>query len=74
MSEQLSNTLVMHGNGSMSVRVKGQWRREVKQLTSGEYLALHPQFRERIVITEFDTGRALVEGCRVIVARPGGEN
>ena len=65
------NKLVFHSDGTLSVRVSGKWRRAANQLTRTEYMALSYEARERIVLTEFQTGRELIQATPVIVSRRG---
>jgi hypothetical protein len=63
------NKLVMHGDGTMSVRIGGRWRKRIIELSPNDYLALKRDDREKIVLAEFVLGRTRVMGSRVIVSR-----
>lgn len=63
------NKLVMHEDGTMSVRIGGRWRKRIIELSSAEYLALNRDDKEKIVLAEFVLGRTRVMGSRVIVSR-----
>ena len=65
------NKLVFHADDTFSVRVSGKWQHAVNQLTRTEYMALSYEARERIVLTEFQTGRELIQATPVIVSRRG---
>ena len=69
MAASKPNTLVMHENGLLSIRIKGDWRRNIRQVTGVEYLALPREMREKILITEFNSGYSLIEGHEPIVTR-----
>jgi hypothetical protein len=62
--------LVIHQDGTLSVGIDGHWRHQVAQITRAEYGRLSYDDHERIIAEEFRTGRPLIEGCAVIVARP----
>ena len=65
----LSNKIVFHADGKLSVRVPGKWQREVSQLTRNEYMALPYEAKEKMLFAEFQTGRELIQGTPVIVSR-----
>ena len=52
----LSNKIVFHADGKLSVRVPGKWQREVSQLTRNEYMALPYEAKEKMLFAEFQTG------------------
>ena len=63
------NKLVFHADGTFSVRIAGKWRSAVTQLTRTEYMALPYEAEKRLLLTEFETGRELIEDTRLMVAR-----
>ena len=65
----LSNKIVFHADGKLSVRVPGKWQREVSQLTRNEYMALPYEAKEKLLFSEFQTGRELIQGTPAIVSR-----
>ena len=63
------NKLVFHTDGSLSVRIAGRWRYTVSQVTRTEYMALPYEAKKRLLLAEFETGRELIEGTRLMVSR-----
>jgi len=63
------NKLVFHADGKLSVRIAGKWRYAISQLTRTEYMALPYEAKKRLLLAEFETGRELIEGTRLMVSR-----
>jgi hypothetical protein len=63
------NKLVFHGDGTLSVRVAGKWRNAISQVTRSEYMALPYEAKKRLLLVEFEIGRELIKGTRLMVAR-----
>ncbi len=63
------NKLVMHEDGSMSVRIGGHWSTRIIELSPADYLALPRADRQRVVLAEFETGRSHITGYQPIVTR-----
>jgi hypothetical protein len=63
------NKLVVHTDGTLSVRIAGKWRSAVSQLTRIEYMALPYEAKKRLLLAEFETGRELIKDTRLMVAR-----
>jgi hypothetical protein len=63
------NKLVFHADGTLSVRIGGKWRNAISQVTRSEYMALPYEAKKRLLLTEFASGRELIEGTRLMVAR-----
>jgi hypothetical protein len=63
------NTVVAHGDGSLSVCIDGKWTRRVHELSQSQYLSLLRADRARLTPMEFRTGRSIT-GSPVIVSRP----
>ena len=51
------------------MRIAGEWRSAVSQLTRTEYMALPYEAKKRLLLVEFETGRELIEDTRLMVAR-----
>jgi hypothetical protein len=63
------NKLVFHGDGTLSVRIAGKWRNAISQVTRSEYMALPYEAKKRLLLVEFEIGRELIKGTRLMVAR-----
>ena len=63
------NKLVVHTDGTLSVRIAGKWRSAVSQLTRIEYMALPYEAKKRLLLVEYETRRELIEGTRLMVSR-----
>ena len=63
------NKLVFHADGTLSVRIGGKWRNAISQVTRSEYMALPYEDKKRLLLVEFATGRELIKGTRLMVAR-----
>ena len=63
------NKLVFHADGTLSVRVAGKWRNAISQVTRSEYMALPYEAKKRLLLDEFEIGRELIKGTRLMVAR-----
>jgi len=63
------NKLVFHADGTLSVRVAGKWRNAISQVTRSEYMALPYEAKKRLLLVEFEIGRELIKGTRLMVAR-----
>jgi len=63
------NKLVFHADGTLSVRIAGKWRNAISQVTRSEYMALPYEAKKRLLLVEFEIGRELIKGTRLMVAR-----
>ncbi len=63
------NKLVFHADGTLSVRIGGKWRNAISQVTRSEYMALPYEAKKRLLLVEFEIGRELIKGTRLMVAR-----
>jgi hypothetical protein len=62
------NKLVFHADGTLSVRIAGKWRNAISQVTRSEYMALPYEAKKRLLLVEFEIGRELIKGTRLMVA------
>lgn len=58
-----------HADGTLSVRIAGKWRNAISQVTRSEYMALPYEAKKRLLFVEFEIGRELIKGTRLMVAR-----
>jgi len=65
----LSNNLCFTRTESFLCAFPEKWRREVSQLTRNEYMALPYEAKEKLLFSEFQTGRELIQGTPAIVSR-----
>jgi hypothetical protein len=63
------NKLVFRADGTLSVRIAGKWRNAISQVTRSEYMALPYEAKKRLLLVEFEIGRELIKGTRLMVAR-----
>jgi hypothetical protein len=64
-------TLRFRSDGLIDYRGRNErrWTRGLTQISSLEYFALNHRARRRVAMLEFVTGKPLVRGAEVIVAR-----
>jgi hypothetical protein len=64
-------TLRFRHDGRIDFRGRNErrWICGLDQIDSGQYFALNHRARRRVTLIEFATGKSLVRGAKVIVAR-----
>ena len=63
------NKLVFHADGTLSVLIGGKWRNAISQVTRSEYMAHPYEAKKGLLLVEFEIGRELIKGSRLMVAR-----
>jgi hypothetical protein len=62
------DTAVFHRNGKISYRIKGKWTRRARHFTPEAFHAMPHRIKEEVIFREYETGRTLVKGVRVLVS------